>query len=251
MQTAHIGGEVPAGLNKNVAVWQSANSIDMFDGRVFTELSSDIDWYFDQTNDDAINLDKIGDSKGFFNHDFTRYHWLFASGTSTTLNKEMVYDFTRQRWFEIDRGTKKLQAGFNAKTFSGINYSYGGINGYVQRLEYGQDFDGEPISYKLRTSDQLLAGSFLETQIREFTLFAKSKLNSDKITVTHYSDTNTQGQEFDIDHYQNGVRVARINKDRKYDGVVHSIELTSTNNAEDIGFEPIHMAIAFKHKRRT
>lgn len=252
MQTAHIGGEVPAGLNRNVAVWQSATSIDMFDGRVITELSRDIDNYFDQTNDEAINLDKIGDSKGFFNHDFTKYHWLFASGTSTTLNKELVYDFTRQKWSEIDRGTKKLQAGFNAQTFSGINYSYGGTSaGYVQRLENGQDFDGEPISYELWTTDQLLGGSFLRTQIRGFTLFVKSKLNSDKITVTHYSDSNTQGKSFDIDHYQTGLRVARIKKDRDYDGLLHSIKLTSTNNAEDIGFEPLHMAISFKTKEKT
>lgn len=250
MQATHIEGELAPGINRNIAIWQGAQGVYMFDGRVPLPIHKDIELYFDRTYSGSINLDYIDKSVGFFNEDNTEYHWLFASGTSTTLDKELVFDVTRQRWYEIDR-TKKLQAGFLVRDTNGVAYNYGCLNtGYIERLENGTDFDGDTISYEFQTGDVFLADELTETEARKVKLFTKSKTSGNDITITHYGDTSSTGTPYTVNH-SGSNRILEANNDKSFKHhTLHSLKVATTNTSETIGFEPLHMAIGFKLTRR-
>lgn len=262
MQSTHISGELAPGINRNIAIWQGAQGVYLFDGRTPLPIHNDIKQYFDRTDSSSINLTYITNSVGFFSEDGTEYHWLFASGTSTTLNKELVFDINKQRWFEIDRGTKYLQAGFQVKDSNGVSYTYGALNtGYVERLENGTDFDGDTINYTVHFGDMILADELTETEIRKIKIFAKNKTNGNDITVTHYGDTATTGTSYTLSQYKTGedqVSGSAIaygvnidDQDQSFKHyTTHSLKITTSNTSETIGFEPLHMALGFKLTRR-
>jgi len=137
----------------------------------------------------------VGDSCGFLDPQKLEYHWLFASGTSaTTLNKELVYDIKRNKWFEIDRGTGMyLQCGCAVQDTDGNQYDYGFIDtGYCERLEYGTNFDGNSIVHTLETGDFAPLGLAYVTQLDHLKLLTVAKTTtSNSVTCTVNNDTCT------------------------------------------------------------
>lgn len=247
MKSTHIEGELSPGINRNIAIWQGAQGVYIFDGRVPLPIHHDIRQYFDRSDAAYINADVIDKSVGFFNEDGTEYHWLFANGTSTTLNKELVYNVTKQRWFEIDRGTKLLQAGWKAKDTLGVTYNYGALNtGYVELLEDGTTFDGDAIGCEFQFGDMALVDELTETELRKVKLFTKAQTGND-ITITHYGDTSTTGNSYTASPDKTGYRMNEINNDKSFKHhIFHSLKVES-----DIPeFEPLHMALGFKLSRR-
>lgn len=103
LKTVNLAVEPGAGINRSLAIWQGSSGIYMSDGRAPIPIHNDIKEYFDMNDARCITLSKIGDSVGFVDSSKQEYHWLFANASSPTLNKELVYDIKRNKWFEIDR----------------------------------------------------------------------------------------------------------------------------------------------------
>jgi hypothetical protein len=163
----------------------------MSDGRAPIPISGDIKEYFDRTDSRCITASKIGDSIGFVDTANQEYHLLLASGTSaTTLNTELVYDIARNKWYEIDRSSD-LQCGVSVRDTDGNGYTYGFLDsGYMERLEYGSDFDGTTITHTVHFGDIPLGGLSTETRLSHVKLLTVAK-TSGNVTLTHYSDTGT------------------------------------------------------------
>ena len=89
-----IGLEFAQLQSKQVVVWQSENGIMLYDSTAIFPISDTISNYFDQSKSESINLDKIAEGYGFWDNSsgVYEYHWLFASGNSTTINKELVFE---------------------------------------------------------------------------------------------------------------------------------------------------------------
>ncbi|MFA5340235.1 MAG: LamG domain-containing protein [Clostridia bacterium] len=122
-----------------------------------------------------------------------------ATYTYNSLDKEYILDLKEWKWFEIDRGTgKRLQLGVEVSDTSGNRYTYGFIDtGYMERLEYGTDFDGNDIVHTLETGDQLLIEGdvFAKTSVTRANLIALSKNTDSTVTLTHTKDGATSGTD--------------------------------------------------------
>ncbi len=244
MKLCDMGFQLAPGLNRHVAIWQSAGGIVMFDGNSIVPVSDDIQNFFDPTDDDYINTAVIDKFSAFYDDANKEYHWLFATGSSTTLNKEWAYDLKHRKWFEIARGTDKtLQCGWNVQDSLGNGYVYGGLaTGYVERLENGTTMDGTAITYSCRLNCRLPAKTAMyRTEIRYLKLTGKVKSTSTQsVAMTHYADGSTTGTAIaTIPQTGAGKRIYSVSKSLTLKAVAHSFECSISTTDETIGFEPL------------
>jgi hypothetical protein len=102
IRVVDLGTENTQGLNRNVAIWRSANSIVISDGRTPIDISNDIKDVFDRRK--AQNT-QIGEGSSAFWDSYNKeYHFLFADNTYDVIERELVFSFVRHAWFEINRG---------------------------------------------------------------------------------------------------------------------------------------------------
>jgi len=253
MVRAHVGIETVPGLNRYIAIWQSDDGIYLFDGRNFHPIHLDIEDLFDKKNIDGLNTDVLSKSVGYYDDYYSEYHWLCATGVSTTLNREFVYDLRKQRWFEIDRGTGKyLQMSITLQDVSGNKYIYGGINsGYIERLENGTTFDGDDIIHTFTIGDLNLTNSvFLTSGLRGVRLIAKTKnTTSNKVTLNYYIDGKSIPRksftDIDVDSSSSSVTYSKKDTGGKF-GIHHSLKFSLTTNDETYGFEPYIIGLMYK-----
>lgn len=247
MAKTHIGNDAM----QQAAIFQGAKGLYLCDGRNIIPIHWDIRNYFDDRDSNSINVTYAMNSTGYVDHEKFEYHWSFVSGNATTLNKEMVYDIRRQKWFEIDRGTGNyLQVAFNVKDVNGYEYSYGGIDtGYIERLENGNDFDGTAIVHMFQTGDISLASLMYTTIIRKVKmLFTAKTVTTNNATLTHYGNTSTSGTAITaMSPVSSGNRVADIIKGSNLGKhVLNSFKGAMTTNNETIGFEPIAIGVFYE-----
>lgn len=104
IRVVDLGTENTQGLNRNVAIWRAANSIVISDGRTPIDISNDIKDVFDKRNVNSLSIHNDVPSSAFWDSNNKEYHFLFATGNSTKIDRELVFSFTKQAWFEINRG---------------------------------------------------------------------------------------------------------------------------------------------------
>ena len=246
---------------KPIAIWQGADDIYLFDNTTPIPIGSSILNFFDKNESASRRLhpDYIDRSVGELDLSKMEYHWLIADGNSTgTLNRELVFDLKRFRWFEIPRTSgKELQSIFNVRDTVGNNYQYGSIDtGYVERLENGTDFDGSDIVQIFKTGDFAPhKGSIMaETELRHVKLIQKTKSNTSNVaTCTHYGDSSASGKTVRADGFdptKSGYSVQDISQSVGLGNhIFHSLEFSLTTNNETEGFEPIYIGGTYKIKR--
>jgi len=261
LKSSPIGLEFAPLQSQQVIIWQSANAIMMYDATSVYPISDSISNYFDQTKSESINLSKVADSYSFWDNTNGNYeyHWLFASGSSTTLDKELVFDLRRQKWFEIDRGSgNRLQCGVDVADTSGAHYSYGGTDsGYLQRLENGTAFtgDGGSITYEFELGDLPISGTLnMESIIRYIRLVMVSKgTTSSTVTVTHYGDMNQTGKTITLSPSKSGydstMPARSIPGSIWGSHVFHRLKFTISTDDETIGFEPLWVSGLYEVSR--
>lgn len=248
MKTLDYPVDLQTEMGRRLAIWQGSNGVYLCNGRSIIPIHHDIRDIFEQGK---INPSKIGDSVGFVDRLRFEYHWLFASTNSTTLDKEWVFDLIRQRWFEIDRGGgKRLQLGIAVKDTNGNPYTYGCIDtGFMERLENGNDFDGAAILATLELGDLMLGDDpFFETLIRQILLIGVAKtVTANAISGTHYGDGATAGDSFSMTPTKAGYRIFDALIDQVWNPArTHGLKFQMTTNDEAVGFEPLHLLVAFK-----
>lgn len=262
LKTITLPLETATGINRNLAIWQSAYGIYVSDGRSPVPIHNDIKYLFDSRNSSVyINPTYIGQSSGWPDPANLEYHWCFASNASTdgTLDKEFVFDFKHWKWFEIDRGTgKRLQIGILAKDVYENNYCFGiDPSGYVQRLEYGTDFDGNDIVCQMQLGAAPLEQDITtETQVSKIVMAMVAKsTTTNNVAGTHYTDGGATGIPYSFDPTSPNGRsfVTRVSEPttgyEEIPGVFHSFHFSMTSDDETIGFEPLHLAILYQEAR--
>jgi hypothetical protein len=180
------------GNSRHIAIWQSATGIIAFDGSTIIELSADIKNYFEKENSEAITTGLVDQSSAFVDEREQEYHWLFASGTdATAINTELVFSFTREAWFKIDR-TPVLLCGIPVHSTIGDAYVYGGTaTGYLERLENpsADTFDGNTITHTITTRDIPMENWNQQSVVRRIKLVTKANSGVDA-TIAHVADGN-------------------------------------------------------------
>ena len=249
MQTTHIGLD-----QQQVAIWRGSRGIYLSDGVSIVPIHRDIRQFFNDREATSINLSQAVNETAFIDHEEMEYHWLFADGANTTMNRELVFDIIEKKWFEVDRGTgKRLQFGMTVSDASGNTFNYGFIDtGFMERLENGNDFDGTSITFEFRLGDFTLDGMMFETTIRKVKLIMIAKGTTvNKVTVTHQGDTKTTTTIIDaMNPKAAGKRVADVIKSSNLGGhIFHSLNFQMTTNNETFGFEPLAVGMFYKTLR--
>jgi len=236
--------------NRNIAVWRGADGMYMSDGRSPVKLTDDIDDVFDKRGSTLINNDVR--SCAVWDNYYNSYHWLYAEGAATTLDKEMVLDLIKPGWYEIDRtATMKLQYAIEVKDTNGITYNYGFTDtGYMYRLEYGTDFDGQDITHTFQVGDMAPANGSISTETiaKYFGLIARSKTTtSSTIALTHYGDGKTTGNSWTESTAKSGFRlIYPVYHKSMSANIFHSIKCVIATDNETYGFEPLYLYMLYK-----
>ena len=241
-------------MNRTVAIWRGADGIYISDGRAPEPIHGDIEALFDRRYSGCINASMINKETAFADQQNLEYHWQCATGSSTTLNREFVYDLKKEQWFEIDRTTnKRIQCGLSVKDTYGNNYAYGFIDtGYMERLEYGNDFDGEDIVHTIELGDfPLIEGDLItETRIHAAKLIEAAKTaTANSAAYSHYVDT-VLDKSVSLSPALAGARIAQpAKKLNSLVGTFHSGKLVMTTDNEVCGFEPMALAYLYSPER--
>lgn len=255
LQLCDIGFDISENVKKNVLIWLSSNGLAMFDGVSVNIISDDVKNIFD-VNDTTycINRSYIHLCSGTYDPIEREYHLFYPEGTSTSINAEKVFSLKKQSFFDIDRGTgKALQCAFLVEDSSGNKYVYGGTNdGYVERLEYGQTFDGNDMTFTFWPADiNLGEKAMVKTRVVAVGLVGKMKSTStNKVTATHYVDGVDTGDDLSlISQSKSGYRIYRgfvTLAGYDADGIWHSTKFTVTTDNETRGFEPLLVSYRYE-----
>ena len=254
IKVVDLGPTKVHGLNRSIVVWQTSDGIYMSDGRAPIKISHDIDDKFDQRATGCINSSEIGNSDAFWDGNNQCYHWLWASGSNTDLDQEWVFDFKKLGWFQIDR-TSDLQYGIEAEDTYGNKYNYGFLNtGYMERLEYGTDFDGTDITQTFHTGDMALVDGSIaeETAIERVCLLNTTKsTTSNSITLTHYGDGDTgSGDSWTELPTKTGYDITMPVQHEKLGAhIFHSLKAALTTDDETVGFQPLYLYFIYSRVR--
>lgn len=234
------------GASHSMVIWQGSKGIYISDGRTPILISDDIKDVFDRNSDNHINFSMISESVGFYDRDNEEYHWCYAAGTSTTLNKEKVFSLRKMAWFDIERH-EDLQYGIEVLDSSGNSYNYGFTDsGYMYRLEHGSDFDGNSITGTVQLGDIALmeGATAFETASEYHGLIAMAQPGGN-VTVTHYSDGSSTGNAWNFDLGKSGYNLIMPVRHEVNTAVFHSWEFVT---AEE--FEPLYFFVYYSPIRQ-
>jgi hypothetical protein len=235
-------------LNRNIVIFRAADGIYMSDGRSPIKLSDDIDDVFDKRLSTSVNNDV--ESFATFDTYNNCYHWGYAAGSSATKDTELVLDLTKPGWFNVDRGSD-LQYVIEVKDTNGANYNYGFIDtGYMERLEYGNDFDGTDIAHTFQFGDMAPASGSVavETMAEYFGIISKSKTSTAaSITLSHYGDGEASATEWTESTTKSGYRMIFPVYHKSLGAhIFHSVKCSISTNNETYGFEPLYFYMIYK-----
>lgn len=238
---------------KTIAIWRGHNGIYVSDGRTPLCVSKQIESVFDPYRTPHINT-SVKTAGGIDYHKM-EYHWLWASGSNTTFDKEYVLDLIRWRWYEIDRASGKyLQAFVDVIDTSGNNYLYGFLDtGYMERLEYGASFDGGTITCTMQAGDQILAANdpLTETEVLFANLVTIPHTTTTVYTLTDYVDGATSGTAYNnISIANSSHRIANVTTPMaSLPGVFHGLKLVWASSTDAVKFIPLLFSIFFRKVR--
>ncbi len=239
-------------VTRNIILWQSSGAIALWDGSTVYPIHEDIKDVFDQKNSYAIEPSMASYSESFYDVENHEWHWLWASQGNTTLNKEYVFDVIRKKWFKIDRGTgKRIQLGTSVVDNYGNRYVYAATtDGYIERLENGQTFDGNSITTIIHTGDIPLGGWMIETGIRKIKPIVKTlTTTTNTLELKYYTDT-ALSKTLTYPVVSSTKRLtSHVESIAGEPSIFHSFRLSMTTNNEDICLEPIGIGIFYKQIR--
>ena len=245
------------GESRNVAIWKSSMGMVAFNGISVEPIDSDISDLFNPLKSTNITPYQTGSSYGRFDPVHGDYHWCYGS-SSSTFDKEKLFSIRKQGWSDIVRtpqtSNPRLYGIIPVSDTYGNKYCYGfTITGYLERLEYGNDFDGNDITYKFRTVDSPLLGEdkalVYPTRVDRIKLLMVANSSADTIATKLYDDTLTAGYtvpeyptQVDATHRVKQVTITPNDADW---GIFHSIECISTMDDIGTGFEILGAIVAF------
>jgi hypothetical protein len=241
---------------RTACVFQATSGIWLFNGRGFKSLHNDIKDVFDQRSSNKINTARLDESEGWYDPINHEYHWCYASGTSTTLDREMVYDLTKAEWYEIDRGSGNyIQTAIPVMDTTGNEYIYGTIEtGFMLRLENGTDFNGTAITCTLDFGDvPLLQNNWMiETKVDHLSLLMAAKATTtNDATLTHYLDAKTTGTDYTLDPTAaNRLSAIPVQGAAPNTAALHRFKIVMAADDEDYAFEPISLGLLVTPMRK-
>lgn len=199
MDTAEVGFGLDGEAQRNIALWMSFSGVVVFDGAVIVPVDWQIRNFFDATRPESVNWAAVETAAGWVDPVYREYNLVIPTGSSTVPDRWLCLDLVRQRWFEkvpvVDSGNACPQAAFRVQDSDGTTYCYGmREDGYMLRLEHGTTWAGAPMTFKVRTADQVPA-MWNMTQLEQLMVILTPVAEADaSVSITHYRNGEASGQ---------------------------------------------------------
>jgi len=193
--TAEVGFKIGEDVERNVAMWVSHQGPVMFDGAIIHPIKG-IETFFDPNETNSINFDYFNTSQAWFDSTKNEWNILIPIATSTSLNKWLVYDVRRQKWFEKDTNVgTPITCGIQSIATTGDQYIYGGAaDGRIYELETGASWNGSDITYSVKVGDVFPTGNqWDKTLLRRLKLVTKLLSESGASLDLYYSGDTSSG----------------------------------------------------------
>lgn len=192
LTTAEVGFEVGEQVERNVAMWISAQGPVLFDGAIIHPLEG-VEKYFDPNETGSVNFTYLSSAQSWFDSTYNEWNILLPTGSTAALDLWLVYDVRKKRWFQKDTNLgQAIQCGIAAIANSGDQYVYaGGDDGRLYELETGTSWNGAAITYTITTGDFFPSGNQWDiTMIRRLKLVTK-RLEESGASVSIFYQKNT------------------------------------------------------------
>ena len=137
----------------------SQDGIYATDGQTVICISHQISKYWDLRTGPYIEPSYASNSYAWADYQEKTLHFAVpvntaGTGTQTTLNREIVYNYVTGEWYDLYLRASPLACGFSFVGSDGEKLSYGGdYAGYVHKLNTGTLDNATTIDYHLKTSD--------------------------------------------------------------------------------------------------
>ena len=182
---------------RTVAIWVSDKGPVMSTGAAVIPIYDDIRCYWNPNDLRYISPAMQTRSVGQYDPYTRSYKLLIGSGsTATYLNTELEFSLLYNEWTKIYRenatGANPLQSIWPVWDTNGVGYPYGGgKDGFVYRLENGNDWNGvADITSYIHTKDLMPDNDmpmFRKSTVKYLrTIYEKKDVGD--ITITHYGD---------------------------------------------------------------
>lgn len=245
-----LGFTQSVGMARPVLIWVSSTGVVMWDGSTVFPIDGDVDDLFNPAKPTSLNFAKLSESFAWFDERRKEWHWCFAGHDSSTVNKEMVFDLVRKKWFEIQRGTHPLCYGFSVTDSNKSKQVYGfTTDGKVELLESGQTFDGDAITSTVETGDIPLGGWMHQTAMRKVKVLARAKNSTpNQLNMLYYGDCATAAtatQTYPMAATASTI-IQPIRSVHWGNFTFHRFKLQLTTSNETTGFEPVGIGVFYK-----
>jgi hypothetical protein len=188
------------------AVFMAADGIYMTDGSTLFNISTPISDYFSTASGPYIEPVSMNTSYAWIDHEEKTVHFavpmnVSGSGTQSVLNRELVYAYLTNEWYDVYQRNTAANCGLDVIGSANEHLTYvGGFLGYVYRTNTGTDDSGTKIAHKFKTSPiiplQGMIGDALNysSTLRRIKIKGKADTTSGAVAgVTVFPDGITTG----------------------------------------------------------
>jgi hypothetical protein len=234
--------------NVHAAIFLSHDGVYLCDGMTVINISQPIADLFDDSSAPYIEMSTADDSYAWIDYSEKTVHIAVpinttGTGTQSTLNREIVYSYLSNEWYDQVVRQNPLSCGLDVIDSNGERLPYyGDYTGYVYRGE-GSDDSGTAITSYLKTADFTpFMGQRSDALNYIFDLRSvKAKYNaqsSGTISVTLYPDGYTSGYAMadTMSLTNSGYTFAQDNVGENKKGESVAIKFQSTGIMELFGY---------------
>lgn len=177
----------------------------MTDGMTLRNISQPISDYFNTTAP-YIEPSAMDDVQAWVNYDEATVHFAVpinttGTGTQDALNRELVYSYILNEWYDVHVRDTPAACGINLIGSDNKNMTYiGDYDGKVHRTSYGVSDNGTKIKHYVKTASILPLNEKIDdalnyySKLRAIKIQAKADTTSNAVCgVTVYPDDKTTG----------------------------------------------------------
>ncbi len=190
----------------NAVLFLAPDGFYITDGTTVVDISTPISDYFDTTSAPYIEPGYMDDSYAWIDYDEKTIHFavpinLDAGSDQTTLNRELVYSYLTDEWYDVYKRATPASCGLNIIGSDNKPMPYvGDYSGYVHRTDYSLLDGSTEIDHYLVTSpiSPLMgrASDFLNYEVNIRGVKIKAKANAvagSEVKISVFPDGKTTG----------------------------------------------------------
>jgi len=221
-------------------VFMAADGVYMTDGSTLFNISTPIADYFSTASSPYIEPEYMDTSYAWIDHEEKTVHFavpmnVSGSGTQSVLNRELVYAYLTDEWYDIYQRDAAVNCGLDVIGSSNEYLTYvGGFLGHVYRANTGTSDSGTKITHNFKTAPIMPMQGLISNPINYSSTLRRIKIKG-KADIT---DNAVAGVTVFPDGKSTGVDAGDISLENPgYSNVAGAVNVSQTGDEFAFEFE--------------